>query len=85
MSNGLMASLAFWQSKQKQDKNNESLVKAILGWLTQRNVVKSIAFETAMQELYSSNSANYMKATNETLDFLKWLRHFAAALNLGEE
>lgn len=76
MSNGLMPSLAFWQSK----KAYQPLVNALLGWLKERKLVKNIDFYDAMQDLQSSDSDNYMRVTEETLEYLKWLRNFVGAV-----
>ncbi len=77
MSNGLMASLAFWQSRGTPAAGK--LVGAILGWLAQRKILPTNDFKSAMDKLVSLDSNQYMLVTSETLDLLKWLRQFAAA------
>lgn len=78
MSNGLMPSLAFWQSK---GNNHKRLVSAILAWLYERKLVAGNEFMTAMNSLQIAESAKFMQATSETLEYLKWLRNFASAIN----
>lgn len=78
MSNGLMPSLAFWQSKGNEHR---ILVGAVLGWLHQRNLVNNADFGQAMESLQQSDSTTFMQATGETLEYLKWLRNFASAIN----
>lgn len=78
MSNGLMPSLAFWQSKGNQ---HQKLAAAVLNWLNQRNLVNNADFRQAMESLQQSDSTRFMQATGETLEYLKWLRNFASAIN----
>lgn len=78
MSNGLMPSLAFWQSK---GNNHKKLVNALLAWLCERKLVTGNDFSTAMNSLQDAESAKFMQATSETLEYLKWLRNFASAIN----
>lgn len=76
MSNGLMPSLAFWQSK-----GNTKIVEAILCWLKHRRIVNSSVFAEAMQCLQNVDSViKFRDATDESLEFLKWLRNFASAV-----
>ncbi|MDN5279571.1 MAG: CRISPR-associated protein Cmr5 [Clostridiales bacterium] len=82
MSNGLMPSLAFWHSKGK--KHHKKLLDAILGWLHERKFVTEKDFVIAMKSLQEAKSENFMKVTSETLEYLKWLRNFASALNSEE-
>lgn len=78
MSNGLMPSLAFWQSKGHE---HQRLVSAVVGWLHQRSLVNNADFRQAMESLQRSDSTKFMQATGETLEYLKWLRNFASAIN----
>lgn len=77
MGNGLLASLAFWNSR--DTAQGHQLVTALLGWLKERGLITSVEFNAAMNEMLEFDSNKYMRATNETLDFLKWLRQLAAA------
>lgn len=85
MSNGLMPSLAFWQSKAKENNDHAKLVNSITTWLKERKLVKEASFSAAMNSLQDSNSTVFMQATNETLEYLKWLRNFAAAIYKKEK
>lgn len=75
MSNGLMQSLAFYASKGKNE--HIKLNADILGWLNERELVNSKVFSEGMNDLYRGETTQYRRATQETLDFLKWIRHFA--------
>jgi CRISPR-associated protein Cmr5 len=80
MGNGLMPALAFYRSR---DKDHATvLMNDILAWLAQRYQVPN-AFEKAMAHFFSGDSASYVRATDETLAMLKWLRQFADAVNSG--
>jgi len=81
MSNGLMPSLAFWQSK---GNNHKKLVNALLAWLHERGLVSSDNFPDAMNSLQEARSEKFRQATSETLEYLKWLRNFASAVNPEE-
>ena len=85
MSNGLMPSLAFWKSKAKDNNEHDKLVNSIITWLKERQLVKDSDFSKAMNSLHDSSSTEFMKATNETLEYLKWLRNFAAAIYKKEK
>lgn len=78
MGNGLMPALAFWQSRGKPPA--EALVADLLGWFNRRLDMPS-NFAQVMTGLQQANSATYMQATDEALEFLKWLRQFADAVN----
>jgi len=80
MTNGLMASLAFWQSRSEKNAAR-ALVFALMRWLKERKIVPDSDFSSAMVALQKSHSTHFMQATNESLEFLKWLRHFAAAVS----
>ena len=77
MGNGLMPALAFWQSK---DDLSKALVGGILGWLAESTKGFPRDYRGAMAFLYERDSREYMRATEESLEYLKWLRHFAASL-----
>ena len=74
MGNGLMPALAFWQSRNKDHAN--ALVADLLGWFHQRLDMPANFVQT-MTALQGADSATYMQATDEALEFLKWLRQFA--------
>jgi CRISPR-associated protein Cmr5 len=80
MSNGLMQTLAFYKSK--KSKGHDKLLGNILGWLATSPmpaVLNSAGFDKAMAELHGGNSDLYMRATEEALEILRWIRQFAAA------
>jgi CRISPR-associated protein Cmr5 len=83
MNNGLMQTLAFYQnkSKDKGKEHHKALLKHILGWLTQQQIVPSDDYEQAMQALHSMNAADYRHASAEALEIVKWLRQLAPTVN----
>ena len=78
MSNGLMQTLAFYQSKK-----HEELVRHIIGGV--RDILAGPAnpqpldFNGAMERLHGGSSEQYMRATEEAIEVLRWIRQFAAA------
>ena len=80
MGNGLMASLAFYQSR--GTKEAERLVLDLLGWLAKRGLKGS--FAGAMSSLQEGDARFYMQQTEEALAVLRWLRQFADAVNTAE-
>jgi CRISPR-associated protein Cmr5 len=90
MGNGLMPALAFFESRNKNHATD--LLKDILTWLARRlggiQLVdgerfprEPVAdFRNVLMALQLSDSALYMRATDETLSMLKWLRQFADAV-----
>lgn len=74
MGNGLMPALAFWKSRGKG--HADALVDDLLGWF-QKRWNMPVNFAQTMSALQKSDSATYMQATDEALEFLKWLRQFA--------
>lgn len=80
MGNGLMPALAFYQSRTGGNKKPAELILAdVLGWLAKRTMVPN-SFPAAMTAFFGSASQDYMRATDETLAMLKWLRQFADAV-----
>ncbi|NLM18367.1 MAG: type III-B CRISPR module-associated protein Cmr5 [Candidatus Riflebacteria bacterium] len=77
MNNGLMPSLAFWQDK---GGNSGELVRVILDWLSQRKLVASSDFSSAMVSLQKADPVKFRAVTSETLEYLKWLRNLAGAV-----
>ncbi|MFW6023843.1 MAG: type III-B CRISPR module-associated protein Cmr5, partial [Myxococcota bacterium] len=74
MANGLMQTLAFYRAK-----NQTSLLKPILEWLAKRVLDTRDDFERVMAKLHGTDSDSYMRATEEALELLKWIRQFAKA------
>ena len=75
MANGLMQSLAFYASKGKD--HHTKLNNHILSWLCKQKLIESENFEDAMKCLYDTSPTKYRRATQETLELLKWVRQFA--------
>ncbi len=80
MSNGLMASLAYWRAR-KSKQDSDKLLISILLWLGRRYPECGNTFDSVMSHLQGCNSIRFMQITSESLEFLKWLRHFAAAVS----
>jgi CRISPR-associated protein Cmr5 len=89
MSNGLMPAIAFYESRKKKEitlPHAAMLRDIILAWLVRtfkddkRFQPLPSDFQTAMERLQSVDSGFYMRATEETLAMLKWLRQFADAV-----
>ncbi len=84
MGNGLMQTLAFFKSKDKD--HHRKLLDDILKWLTRPEAactfLTSHDFSQAMEKLSAPNvsSEQYLHATQEALAILKWIRQFAAAV-----
>ncbi len=86
VSNGLMQTLAFFESK-KKDEHYKALNKHVIGWVSKQvygdengnfnDLIDKLANESSMPR--------YMMATQEALEVLKWIRHFAPALDKGGE
>ena len=75
MANGLMQSLAFFESK---DENvHIKLQQHILNWLCKRKVIKNAEYSAAMEALFNAPSIEIRRATEETLAILRWIRQFA--------
>lgn len=78
MANGLMQTLAFY--KDKKSAAHRALREAVETWLTRRIFQdKNNDFESVMSALYGTDSDTYMRATEESLEILKWIRQFAKA------
>ncbi len=79
MGSGLMATLAFYEGKGKD--HHKALNSHLMGWLVRQRNVNGQSFADVMKELHSGSSEKYRAATQETLDLLRWIRQFAAAVN----
>lgn len=81
MGSGLMAALAYWQSRTGSNKvPAQALAADVIGWLAKRRYVPN-DFGQAMKHFSQIQSLGYMRATDETLAMLKWLRQFADAVD----
>ncbi|MDQ6951765.1 MAG: type III-B CRISPR module-associated protein Cmr5 [Mariprofundales bacterium] len=74
MSNGLMATLAFFNAKGKE--HHQLLCNDILQWLAKELSI-SEEYGAVMEKMFHSDSATYRCATDETMQLLRWLRQFA--------
>ena len=85
MGNGLMPAIAFYESRKKSAPAS-GLGNNILAWLAIRfkdeRAFQPLPsnFSTAMERLLKADSEFYMRATEETLSMLKWVRQFADAV-----
>lgn len=79
MGNGLMQSLAFWQAK---SEHAQKLVSHIAGWIAQscKFAGGATSFSALMAKLQACESSQYMLATEEALEALRWIRQFADAV-----
>ncbi len=84
MGNGLMPAIAFYESRNKP--HTSVLERNVLAWLAIRfkddRAFQPIPrdYKTAMEKLLKADSEFYMRATDEALAMLKWLRQFADAV-----
>ena len=76
MNNGLMQTLAFYQSKQDQHR---LLLQDILHWLHHCQFLQSQDYAAAMNELHGMATSDYRLASMEALEILKWIRQLASA------
>jgi len=86
MSNGLMQALAFLKAKENQG-HHTTLGAQIVAWtMTDKkpdpprdgSAFKN-GFPTIMESLHGMSSGKYRRATEETLEILKWIRQLADA------
>lgn len=94
MDNGLMTTLAFYQSRKKGE--DKPFVKDMVAWLSTRKILDHVSigvagkvaprntptdpFTLTMERLLHSPSDTYQQATSEVLAYLRWLRQFADAI-----
>ena len=76
MNNGLMQTLAFYESKKE---HHQKLQQDILHWLQTCGLLRRTEYAAAMAELYRMSTSNYRLASMEALEILKWIRQLAAA------
>jgi CRISPR-associated protein Cmr5 len=77
MTNGLMQALAYYKNK---SKDGEQLVKQVGQWLYKRGLANGSDFPSLMQSLHEGDATNYMHATTEALEVLKWIKQIGAAV-----
>ncbi len=85
MASGLMPTLAFWNGK-KQDAHH-TLLDQVTRWVAERIWSQHLAagqglqtFSPFMEGLAVANSQTYLRATDEALEILKWIRQFVDAV-----
>ena len=79
MSNGLMQTMAFLESKGKN--HHIALSKHITGWLMKRGLApENHKFDAVMQCLHDMEALDYQRATEEALAILRWLRQLVDAV-----
>jgi CRISPR-associated protein Cmr5 len=78
MGNGLMQTLAFLNSKDK-GKGHGDLLRHVIEWLGKRFDNFGPDFDGAIQWLYGSPPSEYLRATDEALEILRWIRQLADA------
>ena len=76
MTSGLMQTMAFLEQK---GGRHAFIGRQIREWLHER-YRSPLAFEPFMQAMFLADSAQYQKVSAEVFALLKWLRHFAAAI-----
>lgn len=77
MSNGLMQSLLYLQDKGGAAKD---LSGDVLEWLVKQGLVTSAAFSDQVGKLAGLEAEKYMRATQEAMEILRWIKQFASAL-----
>ncbi len=83
MNNGLMQTLAYYESKAKGRDHHRLLCEHICSWLEEQGFSTKTGnplFERVMESLHGSSSQDYRRATEEALTILRWIRQFASAL-----
>lgn len=85
MTNGLMQTLAFFESKGKDHHKNLNM--HIFEWLGKRfhGEKPKNTFKEIMDFLNSCDSVKYRQATEEVLALLRWIRQFASAVNASSK
>ena len=76
MTSGLMQTMAFLEYK---GGRHGLLGQQIRNWLHEHYHTPE-SFEAFMQAMFMADSATYQKVNAEVFALLKWLRHFAAAV-----
>ena len=79
MNNGLMQTLAFYQSKGKE--HHRVLAQHIMNWLYQQRLVAHSDFPNVMASLTACEATQFRRITEEALALLRWIRQFAAAVD----
>jgi CRISPR-associated protein Cmr5 len=85
MASGLMPTLAFWNGKRQEA--HHTLLDQVTRWLAERVWSQHLAvgqgmqtFSPFMEGLAGADSQTYLRATDEALEILKWIRQFVDAV-----
>ncbi|MEP0774969.1 MAG: type III-B CRISPR module-associated protein Cmr5 [Acidobacteriota bacterium] len=77
MGNGLMQALLFLKDK---DEGAGQLAEDVLAWLEEQNLVTSNdGFSARLHQLAGADVEQFLHATQEALEILKWIKQFARA------
>ncbi len=76
MGNGLMQALAFLYNKSDAA---QKLALHVCEWVAGRLGLQKTSFDSLMSELVQKDSDFYLRATEEALEVLRWIRQFASA------
>lgn len=81
MGNGLMQAMAYYQSK---SDSGRKLTQHVANWLFLQKTGNAAAgsFQAMMKALHTCEAAQYMRATEESLEILRWIRQLADAVTL---
>ena len=86
MSNGLMQSMAFLERKNGEE--HKALLSDVILWFAIKGLISQDdarqGFKGMMTALSESDSLKYRRATEETLEILKWIRQMADAAIKGD-
>ena len=91
MQNGLMPTLAFYAEKSyvksesaAKGKEYKAILELIMTWIANKPYNGKEQFKKFMNVLVNCDSATYRQHTEECLALIRWIRHFASALNKTE-
>lgn len=77
MGNGLMQALLFLKDK---DEGAGQLAEDVLAWLAQQQLVAGNGdFSARLRHLADADAEQFLHATQEALEILKWIKQFARA------
>lgn len=81
LSNGLMQALAYMETRKEEQK--KALSKDVCCWLTKTQGFKSDKFSDVMASLQTVSAGDYMRATDEVMQLLRWIRQFVSVAKEG--
>lgn len=83
LSNGLMQALAYIQTRKEDEK--KALAEDLCLRLKEVLGLKSSEFAAVMGALQSMEAAEYMRATDEAMQALRWIRQFVSVFKTEHE